>query len=165
METALGASIAVLGTLMGSTLTFLFQRRANAHLSALGIRERARQERLDAYAAFGGAAVRFRVAGLDVWHRRDEGAAEEVQRQVRAEFYRLRTELVDAELRVQLISPHAALHPLMADAIRAAARIPEASDEADRRHRNDTAKDVLTKLVVAAGGELQRDPWVIGDRE
>lgn len=71
METALAATIAVVGTLMGSALTYLFQRRATEHVSALAVRERARQERLNAYAFFGGAAVRFRVAGLDVWHRRE----------------------------------------------------------------------------------------------
>lgn len=161
METAFAAVIAVTGTLLGAILTYMFQRRANQQLAALGTRERARQERLDAYAAFGGSAVRFRVAGLDLWHRQDEGATDEAVRLAKANYYRLRAELVDAELRVQLVSPVASLHTLMSDVIATAHVVPEATSTEDRRVRSTAAKAALTRFVAAASAELRQHPSVI----
>ncbi|TDW22669.1 hypothetical protein EV650_1507 [Kribbella kalugense] len=162
METAFAAIIAVAGTLLGATLTYIFQRRANQQLAAIGSRERARQERLDAYAAFGGSAVRFRVSGLNLWHRHDEGASDEAVRLATADYYRLRAELVDAELRVQLVSPVAGLHALMSDVIAMAHVVPEATSVDDRRARSTAAKAALSRFVAAASAELRQQPSTIG---
>ena len=155
MDTAVAAIIAVVGTLLGSALTYLFQQRTTEHVAALGTQERARQERLDAYAAFGGSAVRCRVASLDVWHRQDDASSEDVQRLARAEFYRARAELVDAELRVQLVSSREELHVLMADVIATATKSASAASAADRNDRNDSAKAALARFVQAAAKELR----------
>jgi hypothetical protein len=156
METAVVAIIAVIGTLLGSSLTYLFQRQVNEHQSALDIAERARQERLDACAAFGGAGVRFRVAALDLWHRNHEPSSEEARSFAKADYYRLRTEAVDAETRVHLVSPSASLNLLMSDVIETASRIPDATDASDRRDRNTAAKEALSRFIGAASDELHR---------
>jgi hypothetical protein len=155
VDTAVAAIIAVVGTLLGSALTYLFQQKATAYVATLGTQERARQERLDAFASFGGSAVRCRVASLDVWHRQDDGSSEDVQRTARAEFYRMRAELVDAELRVQLVSSRKDLHVLMAEVIGTATKTASAASAAERNDLNENAKAALARFVQAAAKELR----------
>jgi type II secretory pathway pseudopilin PulG len=156
VETAIAAVIAVIGTLLGSALTYHFQQKVTERAASLGVRERTRQERLEAYAAFGGAAVRYRIAGQDVYHRQVDGSDEETQRLTRAEFYRARAELTDAELRVQLLTTDADLDALMADVITTATALRRATDNADINRRNDTAKAALSRFVEAAARHLGR---------
>lgn len=154
MDTAIAAVVAVIGTLLGSVLTYQFQQRASERTAALDARERSRQERLDAYAAFGGAAVRCRAASLDLYHRRTDGSDDQTVRLTQAEFFRARAELTDAELRVQLVSHHTELDPLMAEVIETSTRVRGARDLADRNERNDEAKAVLSRFVRAAASEI-----------
>ena len=154
MEAAIGAIITVIGALLGSGLTYELQRLLSDHQSSLSIDAQSQRDRLDAYTAFGGAAVRFRVAALDVWHRADEGASEEVQRLAKVEFYRLRTQLVDAEIRVRLVSASGDLDTLMSEVIQTASQVPDAMSEAERRIRSDAGKAALERFLDAASGDL-----------
>lgn len=154
MEAAATAMIAVIGTLLGAVLSYLFQRRASDHQFLLNTEAARRQERLDAYAAYGGAAVRFRLAALDVWHRADENASDEVQRRAKAKFYRLRAELVDAEIRVRLVSADARLDPLMSEVVHTASQIPKAKSAAERTTRSDAWKAAIERFLAEASSEL-----------
>ncbi|MER5182012.1 hypothetical protein ABT009_27260 [Streptomyces sp. NPDC002896] len=60
MQVVATSVIAVLGTLLSSALTYVFQRRNAERSEQFARNERLRQERIDAYCAFGGAPADYR---------------------------------------------------------------------------------------------------------
>jgi hypothetical protein len=59
------ALIAITGTLLGSSATFYFQRHTTDCAATLAFAARIRQDRLETYIAFAGAAIRYRQSELD----------------------------------------------------------------------------------------------------
>jgi len=59
--------IAVAGTLLGSTTTYVFQRLTAGHAEEFARNEQLRQERLAAYSAYAGAITELRQGVIAVW--------------------------------------------------------------------------------------------------
>ncbi|WP_440107621.1 hypothetical protein [Streptosporangium sp. H16] len=66
MSAALGSLIAVLGTLLGSFSTYLFQQRTAIRAEAVAREERLRQEHLAAYSEFASAVTELKRAVVGV---------------------------------------------------------------------------------------------------
>lgn len=73
MSAIVTSVIAVLGTLLGSTVTHAFQQRSAMRTELSSRQERLRQERLDVYGAYAGLLVEFRQAMLHHWFCEHEG--------------------------------------------------------------------------------------------
>jgi hypothetical protein len=157
MEAGFAAIVAVSGTLLGSALTYLLQRRTAEHASSLAAGERGRQERLDAYAAFAGAAVRYRAAALDRWHRRDEDPSSDRYLAAKAAFYQSRADLIDVQLRMQLVTVDVRLHGRAAEVVALCDEIKEAMPAPDREVRAERARAALRQFVSEASQGLARD--------
>ncbi|MFE0930627.1 hypothetical protein ACFW4O_30810 [Streptomyces mutabilis] len=69
MEAVAASVIAVLGTLLGSGLTYLFQRQTMNRSEQFTRNERLRQERIAAYSAFAGALANYRRGQMDLGSR------------------------------------------------------------------------------------------------
>lgn len=64
--------IAVVGTLLGSLSTFLFQQRTAVRAEVSAREERLRQERLAAYSAFAAAVTELKRGVVAAWLRRSD---------------------------------------------------------------------------------------------
>jgi membrane protein YqaA with SNARE-associated domain len=62
--------IAVIGTLLGSTITYLFQRSHAGRAEAVARSERLRQDRIVAYSEFAGTITELRRGVITLWFHR-----------------------------------------------------------------------------------------------
>src|SRR5689334_10935454 len=101
MGGALTSLVAVAGTLLGSTLTYVFQRRTAGRAEQFARGERLRQERLSAYSAFAEAVMDYRHEELTVWLRRHGELTHPLPESFQVDQGRLRALAVQARYRVQ----------------------------------------------------------------
>ncbi|GAA4520517.1 hypothetical protein GCM10023191_097580 [Actinoallomurus oryzae] len=73
MQGVLTGLFAVVGTLVGSVVTYLLQRRSAEHAERSAREQRLWQERLQAYSAFAEATIEFRRSQYDRWGGRPPG--------------------------------------------------------------------------------------------
>jgi hypothetical protein len=101
MEATLTSVIAVAGTLLGSAITYLFQRLGAGRVGE----ERLRQERLASYSALVGAMTELRQGVITLWfvRRRDVPRRSDLNAAF-IESDRLGAAADHARLRVQLIT-------------------------------------------------------------
>src|SRR4051812_19247415 len=80
VDSVLTSLIAVIGTLAGSSLTYLFGRLTARRTERIARDERLRQERVAAYAAFVGSMTELRQALISLWFlKRESPSAQEAQ--------------------------------------------------------------------------------------
>ncbi|MEV0370010.1 hypothetical protein AB0I10_09320 [Streptomyces sp. NPDC050636] len=105
MEAVVASVVAVIGTLLGSGITHVFQRRASDRGERFARAERLRQERIDAYCAYAGALLDYRRVLIQRWlalnddERRDEDSPE-----LREEVHKTRYAAQEAMFRTQMVS-------------------------------------------------------------
>jgi hypothetical protein len=93
--------VAVIGTLAGSTVTYLFGQISSRGERIQRIQEASRQERLSAYSEFTGSVEEYRRKQRDRWHRREDSPAD-VAEAARQDAYRHRVLAYGALAKVQL---------------------------------------------------------------
>ncbi|MEQ4724726.1 hypothetical protein [Nonomuraea sp. B19D2] len=76
MQSVLTSLIAVMGTLLGSSLTYIFQSRASRRAERFARDERLRQERMTVYSTYAGAVFDLRRKNADQWAARAEGTSD-----------------------------------------------------------------------------------------
>jgi uncharacterized membrane protein YccC len=86
MAVALAAVIAVLGTLLGSALTFYFQRKSDDRSERQQVARHLREERMRAYAAFVEAVSEYRSSQFDRWNRGREEPDTDVAREANLRY-------------------------------------------------------------------------------
>ncbi|NUR67981.1 MAG: hypothetical protein HOQ47_19700 [Streptomyces sp.] len=96
--------IAVLGTLLGAGVTHTFQQRALVRSEEFARDERLRKERLDAYCAYAGLVVSYRVALMTRWWCTHESRSAEEAKEARLRSYDMRSEVREALFRVRMLS-------------------------------------------------------------
>lgn len=148
--------IAVAGTLLGSTTTYIFQRLTAGRAEEFARNERLRQEQLAAYSAYAGAITQLRQGVIAVWLRKhdDHRDAERIAT-LRAEADRLGAAADHALFRVQLVAGDPALvtradaarEPI--DAIFGAADLPEL-----RQHETQ-CQEIIKAFIAAAGDQVR----------
>ena len=156
VDVLFASMIAVAGTLLGSTTTYIFQRLTAGRAEEFARNERLRQERLAAYSAYAGAITGLRQGVIAVWLRKhdDHRDAERIAA-LRAEADRLGAAADHALFRVQLVagdpalvtSADAAREPI--DAIFGAADLPEL-----RQHETQ-CQEIIKAFIAAAGDQVR----------
>ncbi|MDT0456440.1 hypothetical protein RM550_11950 [Streptomyces sp. DSM 41527] len=109
MDAVLASVVAVVGTLMGSWVTYSFQRRSADRADRVRGQELLRREQLVAFSAFIGILMEYRKNLYLRWRLRDEAAPEEQRVRERDETYRLRAEAAHTLARLHLVCDDAAL--------------------------------------------------------
>lgn len=152
MEVVATSLIAVLGTLLGSSLTYLFQRRTTLRAEQFTRSERLRQERIDAYCAYGGALANYRRGQMDYWFAQHDGRRTEGEplHEMRRAVQRLRTAAMEAMFRAELLTHSTALEALGRQALKAIDRIPDARSREELEPIRTASRNVIYDFVAAA---------------
>jgi len=155
MASAVAAVIAVAGTLLGSSVTYWFQRRTSAGAAAQEFARQLRAERVAAYSGYVTAVTLFRRGQLEWLNRRVEDPDGAVTVSARADAYRLRGEAQAALSRVRLAAGDKALVDAAGEALEAAEPMHYAADKDDLEVRNEEAKRSLQAFIDLAAAEVQ----------
>ncbi|WP_035840653.1 hypothetical protein [Kitasatospora azatica] len=150
MNAILTSIIAVAGTLLGSTLTHLFQQRTARRTERAAREERVRQRRLDAYGVYAGLLVEFRQAMLHHWFCLHDGqdAGDEVE--LRKLSFELRSSTQHALFQVQLVTEEPTLLDAATEAFRAVGKIDRAKELPDLIARRDATRELIDTFVATA---------------
>ncbi|SFJ77398.1 hypothetical protein [Streptomyces pini] len=156
---AIAALIAVLGTLLGSGITYAFQRRTTAYGEELARRERLRQERIDAYCLYAGALHNYRRMLVHRWFAEHERPGEEDTPSLLREIYRLRSEAHESLFRVQLLTRSPELEEVARSALETVTALH--GKELDRRGLDalrTSSKQAIEGFVTAAAPYVGEPP-------
>ncbi|AWN29017.1 hypothetical protein GTW98_31605 [Streptomyces sp. SID8375] len=105
MEAVVASVVAVVGTLLGSGITHVFQSRSADRSERFARAERLRQERIDAYCAYAGALLEYRRVLVHRWFvlHEDDRCGEDTP-ELREEVYKTRYSAQEAMFRAQMVS-------------------------------------------------------------
>jgi hypothetical protein len=156
VEGLLVSVIAVAGTLLGSTVTHVFQRVNAGRAEKFAREERLRQERIAAYSGFAGAITELRRGVISLWfiRQRDDAA--------RPELYDARTEADclgaaadHARFRIQLLAEDPHLVALADAEFEPIGAIHQAADRAELVKHENRCQELLTVFITAAGAQVR----------
>src|SRR4051812_14137480 len=156
MANIMTSLIAILGTLLGATATYVFQMRAARQARQSAREERLWQERVAAYSAFAGALTDFRKSQNDRWHRKREDPQSAAYTAARDESYRQRANATAALFRLRLVTTNQKLDEMASLALQLTEEIHEATDEQDRTDRGRKARRALLDFAQAAAVQVQK---------
>ncbi|MEV7021922.1 hypothetical protein [Kitasatospora sp. NPDC093558] len=152
MNAIVTSIIAVLGTLMGSTVTHVFQRRAALRAERNAGLERGRQERLEVFGAYAGTLVQFRQAALHHWFCVHEGRDAEDEVELRRRSFETRSGAQQALFQLQLITDEPELLAAAGEAFERIGGIDRAEDRPDVTDRRDGSREAIDAFVAMARG-------------
>jgi hypothetical protein len=155
MSGALTSLIAVTGTLLGSVVTYVFQRRTAGRAERFTRDERLRQERLSAYSAFAEAVMEYRHEQLMQWLRRHGELIESSPRADHGEQGRSRAAAWQARYRVQLLADEPKLIELADEAIDAVADIHRSKDSAELEQHGKRTRQRVEDFIRAASADIR----------
>ncbi|MEU5308734.1 hypothetical protein [Streptomyces sp. NPDC021562] len=156
MDGVVSALIAIVGTLLGSAVTYAFQRNASAQERLFVSQQQLRADRMAVYSDFAGALTEFRRAQQDRWHRReaDPGGATTYP-EARSEAHRLRGVALHALFRVQLIASARPLIDTAQEAYALTSTLHKAADKTELAALATQAREVLERFVQFASSDVQ----------
>ncbi|MFJ8887848.1 hypothetical protein ACIRJR_31205 [Streptomyces sp. NPDC102402] len=147
--------VAVAGTLLGSFLTYLLQRRTADRAEAVTWRRLTREERLTAYSGFAEAVVAYRRAQYDPFRRRMEDRDSLALVDAQTESYARRMIAQQALFRVQLVTDDSRLVQSAEEALEATRMMVEAADRSSLESSAERAKTALNAFILAAGKHIR----------
>ncbi|MBO0916858.1 hypothetical protein [Streptomyces laculatispora] len=150
MDAIATSVIAVLGTLLGSTVTHVFQQRSARRTEANAHRERLRQGRLDVYGTYAGLLVDFRQAMLHHWFCVHEGRDPDDEVSLRNRSFELRSKTQHALFQLQLITAEPPLIAAAVEVFSAVGRINRAEDLDDVAARRAATRNLIDAFVGTA---------------
>ncbi|MFF8632475.1 hypothetical protein [Streptomyces werraensis] len=150
MEAVAASVIAVLGTLLGSGLTYLFQRQTMNRSEQFTRNERLRQERIAAYSAFAGALANYRRGQMDLWFARHEHREVSSVAELRREEQRLRAAALEAMFRAELITTDPRLEEMGRQALAAIDRMNRAGTRDQLDQERATSRTLIYEFVSAS---------------
>ena len=156
MEATIASVIAVCGTLLGSTVTYLFQHRGAERAERFARSERLRQERMAAYGAFAGAMTELRRSVITLWFRRqrDPGGSDTVAAAL-LDADRFGAAADHARFRVQLIAGEPALVALADAAFEPVDAIRQAADRNELLAHEHRANETIAAFIAAGGAQVR----------
>lgn len=146
--------VAVIGTLAGSALTFLFTQLSARRAERVARAERLRQERIAAYTAFAGALADLRRAVISLWFARQREPDGPDTRTAQTEADQRGAEADRARFAVRLLTDDQDVHRLADAAFDPIDAIGTAGDRAELRVHEDRSQAVLTEFIQAGGAQL-----------
>ncbi|MFD7902051.1 hypothetical protein ACFV4G_07380 [Kitasatospora sp. NPDC059747] len=150
MNAMVTSIIAVLGTLLGSTVTHVFQRRAALRTEYNARLERGRQERLETFGSYAGLLVEYRQAALHHWFCVHEGRDAEDEVELRKRSFETRSGAQRALFQLQLLVDEPELLAVAGEAFERIGRIDRAVDRQDVTARRDGSRESIDAFVATA---------------
>ncbi|MER7790037.1 hypothetical protein [Streptomyces sp. NPDC097640] len=150
MEAVLASFIAVLGTVLGSGVTYVFQRRNTDRSEHFARAERLRQERIDAYCAYAGALLNYRRMLVQRWFVQHENRPDEDTPELREHVYELRYAAQEAMFRVQMLSDDPALVELSERILEHVTELHRAEDRDRLNHIRERSRQGIRDFIAAA---------------
>lgn len=155
MANAVPAVVAVVGTLLGSVLTYLFQRKTSERAETIALQREIRAERVRAYSAYSTALTEFIRGQLDWYNRRGEDANSTMTLSARVESYRLKGVAQTALFQVRLVASDPALMDAAGKAFDLTRPIHYSRDSTDLKTRTGQANKAIDYFVALAAAEVQ----------
>ncbi|WP_340560655.1 hypothetical protein [Streptomyces sp. GSL17-111] len=153
---ALTAVIAVLGTLLGSSVTYVFQRRIAERTRQLDDQARGRQERLDAFASYAGALHNYRRMTVHRWLVANERPDTEDVNAITREIYEVRADAVEAGFRVQLLTDEPGVRERATAALRSITDLHDMCQTRDELDVHRAASRTAIQDFITAAAPLSR---------
>ena len=157
MDATIAAIIAVLGTLLGSALTYVFQTRSADRAEGFTRSRELRTQRLAVYSQFASALTEYRRGQYDWWNRQNEDPAGTDAFEARKESYRLRGVAQSALFQVRLITTDPELTGLAQCAYDMTADVRKGPTSADLKNLGDAASTALGEFIRHAASKEQPD--------
>ena len=155
MVAAISATIAVVGTLLGSVMTYLFQTRSAGRAEAFAFRQQLRSERMTVYSNFARALTEYRRGQYDWWNRRNEDPESQDTFDARREAYKLLGVAQHALSQVQLIADSRSLVDVARHSYELTQELRKASTEAELIAQGDAASLTLEQFIALASRSIQ----------
>ncbi|WAU82468.1 hypothetical protein O1Q96_23620 [Streptomyces sp. Qhu-G9] len=155
MEVVLASLIAVAGTLLGSIITFTFQRRSSLQGEAFARALQLRQERLTAYSAYAGTVTALKQGIVALWFLQQADADSSETRRAFTECDKLGADAENAQFRVRLLTEDAMLITLATSALHAIGPIRRAATKTELAEREQELQNALNAFVAAASVQLR----------
>ncbi|MDF3293455.1 hypothetical protein [Streptomyces silvisoli] len=149
MSAVLPSVIAVLGTLLGSTVTHAFQRRTAERTARLTRDEKLRQERIDAYCGYAGALLEYRRVLVQRWFVQHENRVEEDTPELQEQVYKLRYAAHEAMFRAQMLTGSAELSGLAERTLEEVTALHRAEGRAELDEVRDASRLAIRNFVAA----------------
>ncbi|UGY92034.1 hypothetical protein [Streptomyces gobiensis] len=155
MEAIAAALIAVTGTLMGSAVTYVFQRRVTERGEELARRERRRHERIDAYAAYAGAVHNYRRMEIHRWFVKNGRLESEDFDAVTREVFELRSDAMEALFRLQLLTDDPAVRERANAAMDAVGELHDVClNRAELDTRRDSSRAAIQDFIAVGSAQV-----------
>ncbi|GHJ43429.1 hypothetical protein Cs7R123_07710 [Catellatospora sp. TT07R-123] len=156
MDASIASAIAVVGTLLGSVITYLFQSRGTRRAEQYARSETLRRERLAAYSAFAGALTDLRRGVVTLWFRQQRAPhGDDAVREASLDADRLGAVAEHARFRLQLLAADSRLVGLADAAFSSAGAIRQAVDRKELAEREGHFHDAVTAFITAASIEAR----------
>ncbi|MBK1786903.1 hypothetical protein [Prauserella cavernicola] len=150
MEAFWTSAVAVVGTLLGSVITHVFQRQSNRRSELFTREESLRKERIDTYSSFAAAVAEYRRGQGDRWYRKVEDPDGAPFRAAREEGHRLRTAARQALYRVELLTGDPDVLAAAERAYKSTQQMSNAADQSEHDARDRAAKEAIQQFVACA---------------
>ncbi|MBK3564862.1 hypothetical protein JHN47_14070 [Streptomyces sp. MBT62] len=155
MNGVVSALVAIAGTLLGSAVTYAFQRNASARDQLFSAQQQLRSDRMTVYGDFAGALTEFRRGQQDRWYRWSEDPDGPASTEARLEAHRLRGVALHALFRVQLIVSTQTLIDAAQDAYARTSALHLATDKTEVQALATQAREVLEQFIKLASSDVQ----------
>ncbi|MDX3227422.1 hypothetical protein [Streptomyces sp. ME19-01-6] len=150
MEAVLASVIAVLGTVLGSGVTHVFQRRSTDRSEHFARAEKLRQERIDAYCSYAGALLNYRRVLIHRWFVTHENRPDEDTPELREHVYEMRYAAQEAMFRTQMLSDDPALVELAERLMSHVTELHKAEDRARLDDIRERTRQGVRDFIAAA---------------
>jgi hypothetical protein len=158
MEGTVTAAIAVAGTLLGSVITYLFQRKTAQQGEISAFRQQLRLERASAYSDFA-QAVRMDLRGWDNWwFRRHKSRKRHLAYDALMKAYDLDSAAYHALARIQLVANNSDLLRAARHVFELTHKLRDASTPTELGARTNAADEALEDFLQLASCEVQQLP-------
>ncbi|MFE0147054.1 hypothetical protein ACFWY5_07920 [Nonomuraea sp. NPDC059007] len=154
METVLAGAVAVVGTLLGSIVTYWLQRRASDHGDKRLRSSQLRQERIEAYGAFAAAATTLRQARTTRWYRRQDDSGGSAYHEARAASDQAQGVALHALFRAQIVAGENDVTASAQDALDAIDEIRPGLSRPEFQAKLENSRLLLAQFVAHASHEV-----------
>jgi hypothetical protein len=155
MNSALTSLIAVIGTLAGSGLTYVFGQLTTRRTERVMRHDRLRLERIKAYTTFAGALTDLRQALISLWFlKRGEPDAADA-RAARAEADKRGAAAHHARFSIQLLTEDAELLRLADRVFEPVDGLIDAKDRSELKALEERSEELLAAFIQVAGRQVR----------
>ena len=158
MQGAVTAVIAVAGTLLGSAITYLFQRMNAQRAEIFSFQQQLRSERMIVYSDFAKVVKEYQRAQDSRWFHNLEDSESKGAYDAFTKALDLGSSAQHALFRVELVAESPELIAKAWHSYRLVNKLREASSEDDLGSREDMAEEALRDFIAHAKRDIQLRP-------